>query len=174
MNRVFGICGGILILICAAVAFGAERQVLRGHIPREVSRLQPIARLSGSTNLQLAIGLPLRNLERLTNLLARIYDASSPDYRHYLTPQEFAREFGPTEADYEALKAFAKANGFQVTATHPNRVLLDVSGSVADIERTFHVAIQIYQHPTEHHILCAGHGAFPGSGGAGIENQRPG
>ncbi len=144
-------------MICAVVvaSHGAERQVLRGHVPREVSRLQPIARLSGSTNLQLAIGLPLRNRERLTNLLARIYDPSSPDYRHYLTPQEFTGDFGPSEADYEAIKGFAKANGLQVTATHPNRLLLDVSGSVADIERTFHVAIQIYQHPTEHRTFYA-------------------
>ena len=29
-----------------------------------------------------------------------------------------------------------------MTCTHPNRVVLDVSGSVADIERVFHVTMR--------------------------------
>jgi subtilase family serine protease len=36
-----------------------------------------------------------------------------------------------------------------VTGTHPNRTLLDVSGSVSDIEQALHVHFQFYQHPTE-------------------------
>ncbi len=45
--------------------------------------------------------------------------------------------------------AFANANGLRVIAAHPNRTLVDVSGSVGDIERTFHVKMQVYRHPNE-------------------------
>lgn len=154
--NIFRIWGGVLVLGLATIASrAADRQTLRGHVPSAVSRLHSIGRLSGSTNLQLAIGLPLRNPDGLTNLLARIYNPASPDYRHYLTPQEFAREFGPTEADYQAAMDFANANGLHVTATHPNRMIIDVTGSVADIERTFHVTMRVYQHPTEHRTFYA-------------------
>ena len=51
--------------------------------------------------MKLAIGLPLRNQEALTNLLQQLYDPSSPNYRHYLTPEEFTAQFGPTEQDYQ-------------------------------------------------------------------------
>jgi uncharacterized repeat protein (TIGR03803 family) len=105
--------------------------------------------LAPSSLLNLAIGLPLRNQESLTTLLDQLYDPASPQYRHYLTPEQFAEKFGPAKADYEALMAFAKAQGLRVTATHPNRTLLDVSGLVEDIERAFHVRMQVYQHPTE-------------------------
>src|SRR5208283_119695 len=84
--------------------------------------------------LRLAIGLPLRNQEGLTNLLQRIYDPTSPDYHHYLTPAQFAETFGPTEQDYRSVTAFASAKGLKVRATHSNRMLLDVVGSVSNID----------------------------------------
>ena len=39
-----------------------------------------------------------------------------PNYHHYLTPEQFTERFGPTEQDYQAVIAFAKANGLTVTA----------------------------------------------------------
>jgi hypothetical protein len=111
--------------------------------------LQPVERLESSTNLDLVIGLPLRNQEALTNLLQQQYAPTSPQYHHWLTPDEFAAKFGPTEQDYQAVIEFAKANGFTITGTHPNRTLVDVRGSVADIERAFRVTLLAYQHPTE-------------------------
>lgn len=150
------IYAGIFFLGLFTIAsHAADRQTLQGLDPAAVSRLQPIGTLPASTNLQLAIGFPLRNKSALTNLLARIYDPSDPQYHHYLTPEQFAREFGPSEQDYQTVAAFAKANGFTVTTTHPNRMLLDVTGSVADIERTLHVVMRVYQHPTEHRTFYA-------------------
>jgi subtilase family serine protease len=129
----------------------AQRQVLGGHIPQVVKNrnLQSVSRLSSSQRLHLAIGLPLRNKEALDRLLQQIYDPASPQYRHYLTPQQFTEMFGPTEQDYQAVINFAKANGLTVTTTHPNRVVLDVEGSVADIEKALHVTMRVYNHPTE-------------------------
>jgi uncharacterized repeat protein (TIGR03803 family) len=123
--------------------------MLVGHIPAEAAGLEPIGRLPGSNRLNLAIGLQLRNPEGLTVLLQQIYDPAHPQYRHYLTPDQFAERFGPTPEDYEAVIAYAKSHGLTVMGTHPNRTLLDVSGSVTDIERAFHVMMQVYGHPTE-------------------------
>jgi len=130
----------------------AQAQQLRtlpSHVPPAVAHLQPIDRVPGLTRLNLAIGLPLRNQEALTKLLQQIYDPASSQYRHYLTPEQFTEMFGPTEQDYQSLIAFAKTNGFTVTGLHPNRLLLDVNATVADIEKAFHVKMRVYQHPTE-------------------------
>ena len=130
-------------------AQNAPPQRLRGHIPEAVKRLTPLGKEDGADRLKLAIGLPLRNQNELTNLLQQIYDPASPNYRHYLTPEEFTARFGPTEEDYQAVIQFARRNGMTVTATHPNRVVLDVEAAVADIERTLHVEMREYQHPKE-------------------------
>ncbi len=72
-----------------------------------------------------------------------------------MTPEEFAKQFGPTEQDYQTLIAFARANGLAVTSLHPNRTLLDVNGSVADIEKAFHVNMRVYSHPKESRTFYA-------------------
>jgi uncharacterized repeat protein (TIGR03803 family) len=138
-----------VLLLLAMTAPAAERQMLRGHLPPMTARSRPIGRFSGTNRLDLTISLPLRNREALTNLLADIYNPATPNYRHYLTPEQFVARFGPSEQDYRAVIAFAQAQGLTVTGTHPNRTLVDVNGSVATIERAFHLHLQVYQHPVE-------------------------
>jgi subtilase family serine protease len=106
-----------------------------------------LQRIPRSTHLNLAIGLPLRNQDGLDLLLQQLSDPASPNYHQYLTPEQFTEQFGPTEEDYKALIDFAESNGLVVTATHPNRTILDVSGAAADIENAFHVNMLSYWHP---------------------------
>lgn len=129
----------------------AERQALHGHVPPAVAKyhLQPFGELPATRMLQLAIELPLRNEAALDDLLRQIYDPASPEFHHYLTPEQFAAQFGPTEQDYQAVIAFVEAKGLKVTGRHLNRVVLDVSGPVADIQRTFHAKLHTYRHPVE-------------------------
>ncbi len=133
----------------------AERQVLRGHVPAAVANLQPIDRLPASTNLSLAIGLPLRNKEELTNLIHEIYDPASTNYHRYLTPEQFTARFGPTPEDYQALIHFVTTNKLTITGRHPNRMLVDVNGTVADLERAFQVRMNVYKHPKENRNFFA-------------------
>jgi subtilase family serine protease len=140
-----------LFMLCTLMASAAGLQILHGHVPRAVTdyKLTDIGRLPAATTLQLAIGLPLRNKADFDNFLKDLYTPGNPNFRKYLTPAQFTEKYGPTEQDYQALIEFAKTNGLTVTATHPNRKLLDISASVADIERVFHVTMRTYQHPTE-------------------------
>jgi hypothetical protein len=79
------------IPLCVLLALGlsivsrasAGGQILRGHVPAAVSRLQSLRPLAATNRLQLAMGLPLRDQSRLTNLLQDIYSPASPDYRHF-------------------------------------------------------------------------------------------
>jgi uncharacterized repeat protein (TIGR01451 family) len=139
---------GAMLLLMSPAAL-AQRQTLRGHVPAATARLQPLGDLEPSKPLEILIGLPLRNREALTNLLNDLYDPSSPSYHQYLTPAKFADRFGPTPKDYQSVIDFAKSNGLTLLRTSANRTIADVSGSVADIEKVFHVKLRVYQHPTE-------------------------
>jgi subtilase family serine protease len=114
-----------------------------------LSGFAPKGRLASTRHLSLAFGLPLRNEAALDELLQELYDPNNPQFHHFLTPPEFTSRFGPTEQDYQTVIAFAQANGLAVRGTHANRVVLDVEGSVRDIERAFHIALRTYRHPTE-------------------------
>jgi kumamolisin len=105
--------------------------------------------------LKLNIALPLRNESDLDQLLQQIYDPRSPSYRKFLSVQEFTERFGPSQEDYDAVIGFAEANGLTVTGAAPNRMLVDVTGPVANIEAAFHVNMGVYQHPTEDRTFYA-------------------
>src|ERR1700720_3431152 len=145
----------LAILVLAFPCHADQRQVLQNHVPRAATNLTSIARLPATQHLALAIGLPLRNRQGLDELLRQIYDVGSPQFRHYLSTEEFTRQFGPAEEDYRDVIAFAKANGLTVTSTHPGRTLLDVEGPVAAIERTFGVTLRVYRHPVEDRTFYA-------------------
>ena len=108
-----------------------------------------MSRLPATQSLQLDIALPLRNQSELNHLLQKLSDPQSPLFQQYLSVAEFTERFGPSEEDYRAVIRFAEQNGLRVTGTSPNRVILNVAGSVANIERAFQVTMAFYHHPTE-------------------------
>ena len=128
-----------------------SQQILQGHVPAVMTKLglQPIGRLDSTIHLALAVGLPLQNQAALNSLLQQLYDPASTNYHRWLTPEQFTAQFCPTDGDYQALIAFVKRNGLTVTTTHPNRVILDINGTVSNIEKIFHVNMRVYQHPKE-------------------------
>ena len=125
-----------------------QRQALPTRLSARAG-VRAVGRLPGSGRLSLALTLRLRNQQELQSLLHELYDPASPNYRQFLTVQQFTERFGPTTDDYEKVAGFAQSYGLTVTHTAPNRLVLDVSGTVADIERAFQVTMQLYQHPTE-------------------------
>lgn len=138
-----------LVLLLAGGAVDSSRAAVAGMATLSghasiVAQLQPLGQLPAETNLNLAIGLPLRNREALTNLLQQIYDPASTNYHRYLTTAEFAAQFGPSAQDYQAVINFAQQNGLTVAGTHPNRVLVDVTGTAANIQQAFHVTLRTY------------------------------
>jgi kumamolisin len=147
----------VYVLLCSAMLlFVMETQAQAQSVPTRHMRQEVITgearflnRLPATQALRLSIALPLRNESELDDLLQELYDPQSPSFHQFLSVEEFTERFGPTEEDYAAVIRFAEQNGLTVTGTFPNRMVVDVTGSVADIESAFHVTMGSYQHPTE-------------------------
>jgi subtilase family serine protease len=158
-----GIPSGLGAVVCAAafllftIPGQAQQalQVLHKHVRPAVTsgRAAPVGLLPSTQRLNLVIHLPVRNQDELTSLIDRLSDPTSPDYRHWLSVAEFTERFGRTEAEYQKVADFAAANGFAVTYKSPNRLMLVVRGSVAQMEKTFNVQMRTYQHPAENRIF---------------------
>lgn len=139
----------LMFLLVAVSARAAGEKVLTGHVPPVISHLAAIGSPAPASRLNLAIGLPLRNREALAALLEQLYDPASTNFHRFLTLEQFTQQFGPTESEYQSVLNFIATNGLTVLGTYPHRELVDVSGSVADIEKAFHTTLRIYRHPTE-------------------------
>jgi len=138
-------------LFFAATGQAEQHLTMTSHAHQEVVNGQAslVGHLPGTQHLSLAISLPLRNQAGLDDLLQQIYDPLSPNYRQYLSVQQFTERFGPSQDDYDAVVRFAKTNGLSVVDTASNRMVLDIEGTVANIENALHVVLNLYQHPTE-------------------------
>jgi kumamolisin len=100
-------------------------------------------------SLNLDVVLQVRDRAGLDALAAAVSDPQSPEYHHYLTPKQWTERFGPTQADYDTVVAYMEDRGLKVTGGSRDGMDVQVKGSVANIERAFHVTMRSYQHPTE-------------------------
>jgi uncharacterized protein (TIGR03437 family) len=129
----------------------APRRAVGNQVPTPVANrsVHAIGRYPGSTFLEVAVGLPLKDNQGLQAFIDDIYNPASPNYKRYLTVEEFTERFGPTAADYSKVIDFLKSSGLTVTTTTPNRMVVDAAGSVSDFERVFQFTMRTYPHPSE-------------------------
>jgi len=131
------------------------RQVLSGHLPAVVRGLKPVGSLPNETMLDLILGLPHRQPSKLTEFIKEVCNPESPRFRQFLTPAEFTLLFAPSEADYQAVIAFARSQQFEVVASVQNRTLLHVRCSAAAIAKAFQTTLCIYHHPKSQRTFFA-------------------
>jgi len=137
-------------------AFHANAQSVLTHHMRtavQTGEAKYFGRLPANDTMQLNIVLPLRDQAGLDAFVKEVYDPSSPLYRHFLTVPEFTQKFGPSQADYDAVVAYAKANGLTVVGGSRDGMDVQVKGPVSAVEGAFHLTMRTYQHPTENRIF---------------------
>lgn len=145
------VCVVAYLLFALPCLAQSSYQTLHNHVPRAISNGQAkrVEPMSATQRLKLSIVLPLRNQADLTSFLTRLNDPSSPDYHHYLSVDQFTDQYGPASADYQAVVAYAQANGLTITDLSKNRLIVPMQGTVHQIEKAFNVKMNTYQHPTE-------------------------
>ncbi|WP_348263088.1 S53 family peptidase [Telmatobacter sp. DSM 110680] len=127
-------------------------QSVMTHHVRDVVKdghAQSNGRLPGNQVLQLDLVLPLRDPAGLKAFLSDVYNPSSPNFHQFVTPAQFTARFGPTADQYDTVLRFAKTYGFEVVGGSRDGMLVQVKGSVSNIEAAFHLNMRTYQHPTE-------------------------
>jgi len=151
-----------VLLAIAAIVFGltisARAQYVSTHHVRDAVRdgvAAPVGRLPANQVMTLNVVLPLRDAAGLEAFLEEIYNPSSPSYRHFLTVPEFTEKFGPSQADYDAVVRYVKANGFTVVGGSRDGMNVEIKGPVSAIEAAFHVSMMSYRHPSENRVFYA-------------------
>ena len=148
----------ILLIAQAGCTSSPDPQpLLTEHVRDVVRNGQAVAidQLPPDQTLQIDIVLPLRNESELQSLIQQLNDPSSPSYHQFLTPDELALRFGPSESDWNDLVAFADAHNLQVTGGSLGARDIRLIGTVAAIQDAFNVTMRVYQHPTEDRTFYA-------------------
>ena len=125
----------------------ADLAVLRGNThPLALARYD-----RGAAPASTAMGRMLLVLKRspeqeaaLTHLLDEQQDKSSPNYRKWLTPEQFGKQFGLADADIQAVTSWLQTHGFQIAQVSKGRSVIEFSGTAAMVEEAFHTAMHKY------------------------------
>jgi hypothetical protein len=96
----------------------------------------------------------------LRKLLHDQQDKASPSYHQWLTPDDFGKQFGPTDTDMQTISAWLQSHGFQVGTTK-GRTVLEFSGSASQVQEAFHTTIHKYLVNGEQHWANANDPSIP-------------
>lgn len=122
----------------------AGRATLSDQTPSVVQQSAVEQHVDPNHRMKIIVSLKLRDEQVLDQLLLDLANPRSPQYRHYLTPEEFVTRFSPTTWDVNSVSAFLKEYGIVVTNVSPNRTLIEAEGTVDQLERAFKVTINQY------------------------------
>jgi hypothetical protein len=86
------------------------------------------------------------------SFVASQYDAKSPNFHKWLTPEEVGAEFGPAASDLDDVKEWLRSHGFAIDEVSKDRLSIRFSGMASEVEETFHTEIHNLNVSGEEHI----------------------
>ncbi len=122
-----------------ALAVHSDRPAMLGS-----DTVRPTSALDPSTRISVTLTLPLTNKADLDTFVQDVSNPSSPRYGQYLTPAEFAAKYGASQAGFDAVLAWAKASGLQVTQTSLSRNAVSISATASQLGKAFGVSFNNY------------------------------
>ena len=97
----------------------------------------------------------------LRKLLDEQQIKSSPNYHMWLTPEQFGQQFGPADADIQAVTGWLTSQGFQVSHVAAGRMVIEFSGTAGQVRQAFHTEIHKYVVKGEEHWANASDPQIP-------------
>ncbi len=126
----------------AAAATTRPQELVRiGSAPTLPAGTQPLASAASAEKLRVTVALKPRNARALTAYAQDVEDPSSPDYRQYLSTQQFAARFGPTTETITKVQRALRRAGLKPQALKPDHLSFDVVADAGTYEKALHLAL---------------------------------
>lgn len=135
----------LTLRIFSARADGSQPITLAGQVAPLVQQAQMVQAVDANQQLNLSMGLQLQNQDQLDSLLSAMYDPQSATYHQFLTPDQFNQLFAPTSDQVQQVVTYLQSQGLTVIGVASNNLLIDVSGTVAQVQQAFNTQINTYQ-----------------------------
>ena len=153
----YALCSLLLILCTTAWAAQPDRivatidnsqtVVLKGNVsPRAKPQFDqgPVDPSMKLPFITLLIQPSVNQQAALNQLLAEQQDPSSPNYHKWLTPEQFGQRFGLSNADIAKITQWLRSQGFKIVQVARGRDWIAFSGTVAQVQSTFHTQLHRY------------------------------
>jgi subtilase family serine protease len=160
----------------------SQMVTLPGQIRRKAKPQYDQGSVEGSVKLNQVTLLTLptpSQQQALRTLVAQQQDPKSPNYRKWLTPEQYAERFGLSQNDVSKISAWLNSQGLSVVSVARGRNWMVFSGTAAQVESAFRTQIHRYNINGEMHVAPATAPSIPAAlagivtGFRGLDDFRP-
>jgi len=109
----------------------------------------------------------------LTQLLVDQHNTNSTNFHKWLTPEQFATQFGPADADIQTITSWLQSHGFQIAKVSKGKFAIEFSGTAAQVKQAFHTEIHKYVVNGEPHVANASDPQIPAALTAVVRGLAP-
>ena len=164
------------------MADDTNRTVLRGNVhPQARAQFDrgAVADEQPVTRMLLLLQRSAEQETELQQLMEEQQVKNSSNFHAWLTPEQFGKQFGPADADVQAVTDWLASHGFQVRQVSKGRTVVEFSGNVGQIRRAFATEIHKYNVKGEEHFANVSDPQIPAAlspvvrGVVALHNFRP-
>ncbi|MGO9956511.1 MAG: putative Ig domain-containing protein [Solirubrobacteraceae bacterium] len=112
-----------------------------GQAPTLPKDARVLGALGPNTALRVTVAMAPQDRSGMRELATAISTPGTKSFRHYLSVVQFAQRFGATAPALNAVEAAMRAGGLTVEAPLADHLLIEATGTAAEVERTFHVGL---------------------------------
>src|SRR6202030_538023 len=159
-----------------------NRTVLRGNVHPKARAEFDNGAVADATPVTRILLLLQRSAEQeaaLRQLMEEQQSKSSPNYHAWLTPEDFGKQFGPADADVQAVTDWLTSHGFQNIKLAKGKAVVEFSGNAGQVRNAFATEIHKYNVKGEEHFANVSDPQLPAAlapvvrGLVALHNFRP-
>jgi hypothetical protein len=118
--------------------------MIAGAVHREVVTAEDLGARDPSAvleHIQLVLQRPAERQAAFDAEVIALHQVGDPSYHRWLTPEIIGAEFGPSAFDIATLTNYLQYEGFAVDNVGKGGMYIDFSGTVAQVQQSFHTEI---------------------------------
>ncbi|MGW7446055.1 protease pro-enzyme activation domain-containing protein [Kitasatospora sp. NPDC054795] len=146
--RSLALAAAIAVLPLTAVSLGVStaqaatpnatpRVALPNTVNPAVAHSEKKGDVPAAQQIAVSVSLKLRDTDALDRFLTAVATPGTPEYGHYLTPEQFTARFGPTQAAVDQVRTYLAQQGLTVGDVSANRQVVNAHGTAAQVSQAF-------------------------------------
>ena len=128
-----------------ALAAPSPRSTLKGSKPSWANSQNSVGAAKASDQLGFRVYLGWNNPSGAEALARAVSDPRSSSYRHYLTPDQFRKQFAPTANQVAQVQSWLTSQGFTLVYTPKNNHYVSAKGTVGQAQAAFGASFGMYK-----------------------------
>ncbi len=131
--------------VLSVAAAPSGRATLSGNVPPWATAANFKSSASSSDDIGFRVYLNWQNQSALEALATAVSDPASGSYGQFLTPQQFRRQYAPSQKSVRAVQSWLQSQGFNIVYTPANNLYVSAEGTVAQAAAAFGTSFGQYQ-----------------------------